>query len=377
MGNSEFLVGPNAPHLIHNVTIIDTEYNWVYFNQEKIIAIGSAEKWCDYTDNAIIIDGNDGFISRPFVDTHTHGLAGFAVENGLKSMREIREHQKTFGIGYSILSLVSSTKEELLKNIRDAAILASEDPGFIGLHLEGPYISVERCGAHNIEAIRKPNMNELREILEAGNRPLRNVIVSMTVAPEEFSEEELTFLKAQGIKLCLGHSKADYVRASNFFTKYGNILTHTFNAMNPILHREPGPVPAALDNSAYTELIADGLHVVPAAARLLDSSKVILVSDSMSAAAMPDGEYRLGDLTVKVLDSAARTKTGTLAGSTLTMDKAVKNYAIWISNPAAAIAAATLNPAEAYGITVPKIEAGENSELLLLNSEGNLIRVFR
>lgn len=362
-------------HLVHNVTVLGTEHSWILFG-EKIEALGSGEAWKVHASTAVVIDGQGGFISRPFIDTHTHGLAGFAVEQGLAAMREIRKHQRRFGVGRSILSLVTLDQQRLLELIADAKTLAAEDPGFLGLHLEGPYISLDRCGAHDTSAIRKPTAAEIAELISAGKTSNGNIIASMTVAPEEFAEEELELLADSGIKLCLGHSQASYEKAKAFFGNFGNVLTHAFNAMQPIQHRAPGPIPAALDAGAFTELIADGHHVLAPAARILKTERVILVTDSMSAAAMADGAYQLGSLNIEVSGGVARTESGALAGSTLTMDQAVANYASWILDPELAIEAATTVPAKAYDIELEGIAEGSSADLLLLDSHAALVRLF-
>jgi len=135
-------------------------------------------------------------------------------------------------------------------------------------------------------------------------------------------------------------------------------MTHTFNGMKGIHHREPGPIPAAIETDTFMELIADGSHVSPAAARLIPAERLILVTDAIDATGQPDGDYFLGAVQITVSGGVARTHEGSLAGSTLLLKEAVKNYAGWTSNPLAAIRAATTNPELAYGIGPNQLALG-------------------
>ena len=362
-------------HLIHNVTVFDSDATWLLFDS-TIESMGTGEGWKAHASNAEVIDGELGFVSRPLIETHTHGLLGYAPEGGLESMRAIRASQKKFGIGRSILSLVSLSQPKILERISDAKQLAEEDIDFLGLHLEGPYIAKSRCGAHDPEVLRKPTDAELNQLIEAGEFKGGNVIASMTVAPELFEQHQLALLRNAGIRLCLGHTECSYAEAAQFFAVDGKILTHTFNAMPGIGHRAPGPIPAAMEAAAFMELIVDNEHVQKPTGALLDRDHVVLVSDSMSAAGLTDGEYQLGNLKVQVSGSVARTETGALAGSTLTLDVAVANYADWLGDSMAAIRSATTIPASAYGLEVPSISTGQPANLVLFDKVGKLRRSF-
>ena len=364
--------------LIHSVSLADKsgDDNWVLLDHE-IRQIGQGESWRDLEFDDLI-DGSGLLLSRPFIETHTHGLEGHAVEDGIASMRAIRQSQKKYGVARSILSLVSSPHDRILELIAEAKVLMKEDPGFLGLHLEGPYIAEARCGAHDKEALRKPTDAELSELVRAAEFETGgSAIASMTIAAELFSNSQLSLLTESGMVLCLGHTEANYEQAKYFFGQSRRVLTHTYNAMDPIGHRDPGPIPAAIEApNTFLELIADGHHVKPSAANILPKEKLILVSDSMAAAAQSDGTYMLGTLEVKVADGVATTASGSLAGSTLTLDKAVANYVSWGNSLQESVRCAVENPAAAYGLKTAPILDGENADLLLIGPNGHLVRTF-
>lgn len=364
--------------LIHSVSIAGNSGNdsWVLFDSE-IRKMGQGDSWREVEFNEAI-DGSDCLVSRPFIETHTHGLEGHSVEAGLAAMRAIRRSQLKYGVSRSILSLVSLPHNRILELIVEAKLLMAEDVGFLGLHLEGPYISQARCGAHNKEALRQPTDSEIRELVSAGELPDGgSVIASITVAAELFTDAQLDLLAKAGIAVCLGHTEAGYETAKNSFEHGCRVLTHTYNAMQPIGHREPGPIPAAIEApDVYLELIADGHHVHPSAANLLPKDKVLLISDSMAAAGQSDGAYMLGSMQVEVVNGVAKTASGSLAGSTLTLDKAVENYVSWGNDLQHAVRCAVENPAAAYGLPLQPIAEGQPGDLLLLGSGGELIRTF-
>ena len=363
--------------VVHSARLLSNQEadNWVAFDGQ-IKALGRGDTWREQgfqvTD---AIDARGGFLSVALTETHTHGAAGFAAENGVEDIANLLDHLESKGIGRAIISLVSLTQQDLVKLVGEAAQL--DHPRFLGLHLEGPYISTSRCGAHNLDAVRKPSDSELQELIAAGERKNGNVIASMTLAPEIFTSAQIETLVTAGVTICIGHTEASYSQSLELFEAGGRVLTHAFNAMPGIHHREPGPIPAAAEQQGvFLELICDGVHVDPSVAKLIDPAKVILVSDSMAAADLGDGEYELGGKKVSVVDGIARTQEGKLAGSTLNLLQAIKNYASWTGDPAAALRAVTTNPAAAYGLPPSDIAVGEKAELLLFDSELALVRQF-
>ena len=352
-------------YLIHSVSIFSSgelvKDQWVLFDS-KVLAIGSGNTWKELAEQAQVVDGSTKILSPALFDTHVHGGGGDSADKSQTGMQTTLDFHASHGTGLSFLSLISAPIADLEEQIGWAHQIASNNPSFLGLHLEGPFISQHHKGAHDPSVLRAPQNQDWASLLAAANGMIRSV----TVAAELITPEQLEMLIDAKVTVCLGHTAADYQMAKSFFEQGAKVLTHAFNGMKGIHHRDPGPIPAALENHAvFTELIADGVHVEPAAARLLDPSRVILITDAMAATGMPDGNYQLGSMPVTVSSGIARTESGSLAGSTLTLEVAVKNYAAWIHSPTAALTAAISNPAQAYGISEPVVESGAPAKLLL------------
>lgn len=347
--------------LIHNVIRFDGELHadsWALLTPGAAV-VGKGTTWEAHSQGAELVDGQGQVLLAGFIDTHCHGAAGESVNDGLAGMQRVLDFNFAHGVARSLLSLITSSHSELLDLCNQAKELLG-DPRFAGLHLEGPYLAHSHKGAHDPARLAVPETTELEKLIATG------VVKSMTIAPELFDSSQLQLLEQAGITLCLGHTDIDYQGAKNFFESHPNALvTHAFNGMRGIHHREPGPVPAAIEAGVFIELIMDGIHVHEPVAKLLPAAQLLLVTDAMSATGMPDGSYRLGSVSVEVKDSIARTPQGGLAGSTLTLAKAVSNYARVSGSPVAALRAATVNPARAYGIELPELSL-ENHVLLAL-----------
>lgn len=349
------------PKLIHNVTHFDGELHadsWALLTPGAAV-VGKGATWEANSQGAEVVDGQGQVLLSGLIDTHCHGAAGASANDGLAGMRTVLDFNFAHGVARSLLSLVSSSHMEVLDLCNQAKELMA-DPRFFGLHLEGPYLAHSHKGAHDPAKLAIPETVDLKELIATG------VVKSMTIAPELFDEAQLELLEGAGITLCLGHTNVDYQGAKNFFESHPTALvTHAFNGMRGFHHREPGPVPAAIQAGVFIELIMDGVHVHEAVAPLIPAAHLVLVTDAMSAAGMPDGSYQLGSLTVHVKDAIARTAEGGLAGSTLTLARAVSNYSRVSGSPVAALRAATVNPARAYGIELPELSL-ENHMLIAL-----------
>lgn len=350
-----------------NLNIFDGEniFNgWAVLN-ESVLELGQAQ---DYKNSEYQFeDAHGGFLTPKLIDTHVHGGNGFSNDQGADQMRKVLDFHASHGVGKTFLSLISAPLSQILELIGQAKSITDER--FLGLHLEGPFISQEFKGAHDPQVLHSAEDKELDEIIQKG----KGVIRSITLAPELSNEKQIKKLLENAIMPCFGHSSADYEQTKEFFQMGPTLMTHAFNGMSGIHHRAPGPVPAALEANVFTELIADGVHVQPAAARLLNPEKVILVTDAMAATGMPDGNYSLGSMAVEVKDSIARTESGSIAGSTLLLKTAVKNYANWSGSALSALRASITNPAEAYGLKPASLAKGE-TEWLLWDAELNLIQ---
>jgi N-acetylglucosamine-6-phosphate deacetylase len=313
------------------------------------------------------IDARNRLVSPPLLDTHVHGGGGFTAEDGGASMREVLAFHRRHGAGSSFLSIVSLPQHRILELITDAQALQQEDQRFLGVHIEGPFLAATHRGVHQEDYLRPPTDDEIQAIIDASG----GVVRSMTVAPELLTDTHVDLLLNAGIHPCFGHTAADYDQARHHFDRGSRIVTHAFNAMNPIHHRQPGPILAAIeDERVWLELIADGIHVLESPAHLLPPSRVILVTDAMAAAGQPDGVYQLGDVSVTVSDSVARADNGSLAGSVLTLNQAVKRFADWTGDLAVALRSATSNPARAYGLDgVGTLAPGNTADLVMWSND--------
>jgi N-acetylglucosamine-6-phosphate deacetylase len=312
------------------------------------------------------IDQTPGFLTPGLIDTHVHGGGGFSADHSATDMVSIVDFHQKFGVRKTFLSLVSAPIEEILASIEQASSVVASDPRFLGLHLEGPFLSHSHKGAHDPGVLHSPSDNELEILIEAG----AGVVRSMTVAPELLRDGQVGMLLEAGIEPCLGHTNSDFDLAAKHFESGSRVMTHAFNGMRGIHHRDPGPVIAAQENpSVFSELIADGVHVAPEVAKILDPNRVILVTDAMSATGLADGDYYLGALEVDVLQGVARTHSGSLAGSTLTLDVAVRNYASWTGSVELALRAAITNPARAYNLSEPSLKASDRPLIWSQNLE--------
>ena len=255
-----------------------------------------------------------------FVDIHVHGGGGAAFTSGdlAEGAATVRFHQ-SHGTTSMLASLVSAGPAELHRTVAALADLV-EDGLLAGLHLEGPWLSPRRRGAHDPATLRHPDPAEVDQLLRAG----RGTVRMATVAPElPGGLDAVRQLVAAGVTVAVGHTDADYDLTRQAVEAGASVATHLFNAMPGLHHREPGPVAALMeDPRVVLELVADGTHLHPSLLRQVvhcaGPSRVALVTDAMAGAGMPDGDYTLGSLEVVVTGGVARLADGTMAGSTAT-----------------------------------------------------------
>lgn len=299
-------------------------------------------------------------ISSGLVDTHTHGLLGTPVSGDPAELSAITASAARFGVTRTVLSLVSSPIDEMVA-VLDAANAVPEDSGLIGIHLEGPYLAQSRCGAHAMNELRRLTTSELERLLT------HRALESITIAPEQVSVEQTTELAKQCL-VALGHTDADYELSMQHFQAGASILTHALNAMPQLTSRQPGPLGAAIKAGATVEIIADGHHLHPATVKALFkmADNPILVTDSIAAAGLGDTTLRLGEVSVTVSDGVARRDdNGALAGSTLTLNRAVQNCVEWGISEVVAFEAASSRPAELFGLKNHSVAVGSRADLVL------------
>jgi N-acetylglucosamine-6-phosphate deacetylase len=281
-----------------------------------------------------------------------------------------------------LASLVTAPVSALCHQLAVAAdLVESGSTNLVGIHLEGPFLSHYRCGAQNPDHLILPNLEDFTKMVDAS----RGTLAMMTIAPELPGAIELIeACTAAGVVAAVGHTDATYEQAAAAFQAGATVATHLFNGMRPIHHREPGPVLAALDAGAGCEVINDGVHVHPAVLRLVvdrDPAQLVLISDAISATGIGDGSYELGGQQVVVSEGHARLATnGSLAGSTVTMDDAVRRAVTEANLPIeVAVAAASTNPARLMGMAGVRgsIEAGLVADLIHLGADLRPRRIMR
>lgn len=351
---------------------------WVEVADGRIVGVGSGEppRTPDQRFSGTIVPG--------FVDMHSHGGGGAAfTEATREAVETVTALHRRHGTTAMMASLVSAAPAELLRQVTGLAeeVRAGR---VLGIHLEGPWMSPCRIGAHEPSTLRHPDLAEIDALLAAADGAIRMV----TLAPElpgALAAVE-RFVEA-GVVVAVGHTEATYEQTRAAIHAGARVATHLFNAMRPIHHREPGPVVALCEDPRVTvELIGDGVHVHPVNYRtvvdLVGPDRVVLMTDAMAAAGMADGAYKLGSLDVDVTDGVARVAgTDTIAGSTATMD-ALFRFAVEhssVGGDAALLAAVTqtsLTPARTLGLPAPGLTSGAPADLVLLTHDLHVDRVL-
>jgi len=288
-----------------------------------------------------------------WLDIHAHGGGGFDFGGTVDGTRAALAAHGAHGTDRIVASLVSAPLAETRRAVGVIREAMAVEPGLLGVHLEGPFLAPARKGAHDPDALALPTPEHVAALLEACDGTMRQI----TVAPElPGALDAIETLVDNGVVVAVGHTEATADQARAAFDRGATLLTHGFNAMRGIVGREPGPVGAALaDERVSIEVIADGIHVHPdniAALFRAAPGRIVLVTDAMSAAAAAPGRYILGGLDVDVTADgrAVLAGTDTLAGSTLTLDRAVE-VCVAAGVPCEdAVAAATTVPERVLGL---------------------------
>ncbi len=333
-----------------------------------------------------IMDFSESYICPGFVNIHAHGAVGVDFSNhNLDSFSKISRFMTSTGVTRFLGTTMTLSKEELKQTLlsacdfqRTRSLYAT---GFNGLHFEGPYINKKFKGAQNPEYILEADDGLLIRLAKGNPQ----IIKTVSLAPEINGAEGLIKeLLSLGIYISAGHTGADYELARKAFDWGVNRVTHLFNAMPPLLHRAPGIITAALqDERVFVEVIADGIHIHPPVldliVKLKGPDRICLITDSMEAAGLKDGVFKLGGQEVFVKGAEARLADGTLAGSTLAMDQAVRNIINFtgVLLPEA-IKMASYTPACAIGLgkITGSIEKGKSADLVILNKKLEVVQTI-
>jgi N-acetylglucosamine-6-phosphate deacetylase len=323
-----------------------------------------------------------------FIDIHIHGAGGRDVmEATSEALGALTRKVAEFGTTSVLATTVTASPDDICRSASGISHYIAEQHGtaerraeVLGLHFEGPFISKARPGVHPVEWIQAPSADLLERFVQAaaGNARL------LTIAPEVLGAAPcIEAARKAGLVVSVGHTDANYEQTRFAIAHGARSATHTYNAMRPFTHRDPGVIGAVLTSPEINaELIADGVHVDEGAMKLLLQAKgperVILVSDGLSATGMPDGKYTLGGFEITVSNGVCRNAAGILAGSTLMLDRALRNIVNLGIPLANAIRMLTTNPASLLGIEFKKgaLRVGADADILLLDQALRVTNVW-
>ena len=332
------------------------------------------------SENMPEFDAGGNYLVPGFIDIRTHGAVGVDVNSAsIEGFERMSRFFASRGVTSFLASILTDSEENTLKILSRISEYISEThsgASLLGAHLEGPFLSPEKKGAMPEKYLRKGDSALLKKYLDTG------AVKYITVAPEVEGVKEIIEEFGAVLPFALGHSAADYQTTLNVIKSGAVASTHTFNAMQGIDRTEPNILGAVLEADIYNELISDGYHVHPANMRMLyklkGNKKIIAITDSIEAAGMPDGEYKLGSNAVTVSNGEAfLSGTKTRAGSVLTMDNALKNLIKYLDiSLEEALPMLTENPADLLGLKKGYIKIGCDADFTVLDKDLNVINTI-
>lgn len=367
--------------LIKNISIITPydivdNYN-IIIEEGKIVKI---EEQIDERNMDKIIDGEGKYLAPGFIDIHNHGNSGYDImDSSEETIDKMAEFHLKNGVTSFLGTVITSSYENISKAIDNIVKYNNKNDKaqILGIHLEGPFFSQEKKGAQPSQYIKRPNMEDIKELVQLSDGKMKMV----SLAPEiEGALGIISFLRSKGITVAMAHSNSTFQETIRGIDYGATVATHLFNGMRNFTHREPGIIGASLiDDRVFCEIIYDRIHLHDAAVKLAlkikGIDKIVLVSDAMRAAGLEDGVYELGGQKVTVKEGAARLKNGSLAGSTLNLRDAVYNMVHFLNiSIQDVIRMASLSPAKAIGVDNMKgsIEIGKDADLILLDKNINI-----
>lgn len=350
----------------------------IYIESDRFV--DSAEQLSDRSE----IDADGCYAIPGLTDIHFHGCMGHDFCDGTEeAIDAMARYEAEHGVTNMVPATMTLAEETLLGICCTAKAYAEGGvregrARFQGINMEGPFVSMAKKGAQNGDYIHKPDIAMFDRLNEASGHRIRLV----AVAPEEEGAMELISARHGEAVMSLAHSCADYDTAIEAFDRGASHVTHLYNAMNPYTHRAPGPIGAAADREKVeVELICDGVHIHPASVRttfrIFGSSRIILISDSMRATGLKDGDYSLGGQAVKVVGNRATLADGTIAGSATNLMDCMRTAVLNMGIPLeAAVRCATVNPAKSVGIyeQYGSITPGKKADVVLLHKADLSIR---
>jgi len=347
--------------------------------EDKIIDIVPENEISRYNINNLI-DAQGYYVSPGFIDIHIHGAWGYDTMDGnSRGLQFVAESLVSHGVTAFLPTTMTMDRKRIENALLSIERAKEKVPGakILGCHLEGPFISPQYAGAQDPSYTSEPDFGLIERYIK--------LIKIVTIAPE--LQNACSFIKQcteKGIVASIGHSRGSYEDVISAFEYGARSVTHIFNAMTPLNHRAPGIAGAALSSSeVYCELIADNIHVHPVVQRIVLQSKgiekVILVSDSMRACGLGEGTYELGGRQVIVANNSARLADGTLAGSILTIDNALRNFRANTGlSVAEAVRTVTENPAKLLQLddTIGSIGIGKSADFVIHDDDFSIVHTF-
>lgn len=367
--------------IFKNGTILDKSFHFVKTDVQvldgKITHIGC----CDALNDNDICDITGKYLIPGLVDVHTHGCGGSdACDATLEALDILSDTQGKAGITSFCATTMTVPKEEI-----EAAFVAvkkymageQKRAAVVGINMEGPFFNESKKGAQRADCLKLPDVEFFREL----NAKSGNAVKLVDLAPE--LEGSIEFIKAvkDEVEISIAHTAANYDEAMAAILAGASHITHLYNAMNGFTHRAPGVIGAAADTNVYAELICDGIHINPTAIRAaftLMNDRICLISDSMSAAGMPNGEYELGGQKVLVKDKKATLVDGTIAGSATNLADCMRKAVEFGIPLPTAIKAATYNPAKSIRMDdkIGSIQIGLDADLIVMDKDLNFEKIF-
>lgn len=341
----------------------------------------SGEIFTVYSNDDVVKDYSDAYIIPGLTDIHFHGAVGKDLCDGTKeSIEAICEYEAQNGVTQVIpatMTLADDELERIFKAIGEYD--GTKGAEFIGVHMEGPYISKDKIGAQNPKYLAMPSLENFDKYQKLSNNRIKKV----TIAPEVDGAKDFIKERADEVVISIGHTDCDYDTALEAFDLGAKSVTHLFNALNDIKHRSPGVCGAAFDSpEVMVELITDGVHIHPSVIRMIyamfGDDRVILISDSMMATGLSDGKYSLGGQDVYVKGKKATLESGTIAGSASNLFDCIR-YAYSIGIPfESLVRSAAVNSAKEAGIydKYGSIRVGKYANFVVVDKDLNIIDVY-
>jgi N-acetylglucosamine-6-phosphate deacetylase len=360
--------------VVSRAGIIDS--GWLACSDTAITSYGPGAPAPELHQGRQVLDARGATVLPGFVDVHVHGAVGHEVMDGnVEGLAAMSDFFVRHGVTSFLATTWTADTEETMSALTAVAdAFADTMPGaqLLGAHMEGPYISLQKCGAQDPAVIRLPDLAEARRFLDTG------AVRMITLAPELAGATSLLEeCVDRGVRVSIGHTDATFEQVVDAVNRGARHMTHTFNAMPPLHHRHPGPIAAAMTMpELLAELIADNVHVHPAILAAMLRAKgpdgIVLVTDALRPTGLSGGSFTIGDRPVSVADGAVRLSDGTLAGSVLTMDRALRNLVRATGRPMVELwPTASRNGALAAGVADTKgdIAEGMDADLVVVDDD--------